>query len=317
VSAPGKRWEERAERGALLGLRITVWFYRLLGARLALLVVIPVVTYFFVTDRAGRRASLDYLRRVYATPEGRAALGRPPDWWTSYRHYRSFARTILDRFELWLGREERFHFEIEGREHVRRFIDEKTGGLVLGAHLGSFDALRALARVDRVVVNVAMYTRHATRINQIFRELSPEIELRVIQLDPGSLASVFAIRRCIERGELVALLADRARPGERGRRCRVPFLGSPAWFPQGPIELAAMLGCPVALMLGLRTGGRRYQVLAEPLFERVELPRQERDERAREYVAELARRLERHCLRRPLQWFNFYDFWGESPDSPG
>lgn len=33
------------------------------------------------------------------------------------------------------------------------------------------------------------------------------------------------------------------------------------------------------------------------------------DEALQQLVAEYAARLEAHCLRAPLQWFNFYDFW--------
>ncbi|MCZ6782003.1 MAG: hypothetical protein O7G30_01715 [Proteobacteria bacterium] len=315
-SGSAASWDRRAERGAMLGLRFGVAFFRLVGARLCLLLAIPVVTYFFLTDRDGRRASLDYLRRVHATPDGRRVLGRPPTRWTSYRHYRGFALAIVDRLDLWLGRESRFSFEFHGREPLAKLVKEKRGVLVLGAHLGSFDALRALARLDRVVVNLAMYTNHAARINRVFRDLSPEAEVRVIPLDPTSAHSVFALRGCIERGEMVAILADRVHPGDRRRRCEVPFLGAPASFPTGPHELAAVLGCPVFLLLGLRTGRRRYDVVAERLFERVELPRRppERAARVASYVADYAAALERHVLRAPLQWYNFFDFW-EQPRS--
>ena len=69
-------WERRAERGAMIGLRITVAFYRLVGARLSLLLVVPVVTYFFLTDRMGRRAIADYLALVGDTADGIPGLPR-------------------------------------------------------------------------------------------------------------------------------------------------------------------------------------------------------------------------------------------------
>jgi hypothetical protein len=39
----------------------------------------------------------------------------------------------------------------------------------------------------------------------------------MIQLDPTSINSVFAIKACIERGEFVALLGDRVGIGDEKR----------------------------------------------------------------------------------------------------
>ena len=61
------RWNRIAERGSLWGLRFTLACYRLLGRRLTLPLVHAIVTYFFLTDAPGRRASLAYLKRVHAT----------------------------------------------------------------------------------------------------------------------------------------------------------------------------------------------------------------------------------------------------------
>src|SRR5262249_48127902 len=69
-------WVSAAERGSILGMRFVVWCYRALGRRFCQLLILPVVLYFFATDRKGRRASLRYLRRLYGRPGGPEALGR-------------------------------------------------------------------------------------------------------------------------------------------------------------------------------------------------------------------------------------------------
>jgi predicted LPLAT superfamily acyltransferase len=300
------------ERGSLLGLRITLGCYRLFGRRLSLVLVHAIVAYFFLTDRGGgRAASRAYLRRVAANPDGAAALGRTPGFWASFLHYRAFALSIFDRMELWFGRRGVFEFEFEGREHFDRLLTPERGAIVVGSHLGSFDAMRALADHDGRVVNVLMYTRHAPRINAFFRELSPDVEVRVIHADPDSIDSVLQIKACIERGELVAMLGDRVEPHDRHRSCRATLLGDPAEFPSAPYLLAGLLGCPVVFMVALRAAGGRYRVFAEVLSERVELPRREREKMLRELVAAYAARLEAYCVRAPYQWFNFFDFWQE------
>ena len=295
----------------MLGLRITVACYRLFGRPLSLLLVHGIVAYFFVTGRAERRASLAYLRRVAAVSEGAAALGRRPGLWASFQHFRAFALSIFDRLELWFGRGDKLRFDVSGREHYDRLLTPTRGAIVVGAHLGSFDALRALAERDGRVVNVLMYTRHAPRINAVFQQLSPDLRLRVIQVDGDSMGTVLQIRSCVDRGELVAMLGDRIEPADRGRSCRVSLLGGAVEVPEAPYLLAGLLGCPLFFMVALREAGARYRVVAEVLAERVELERGARGKRIAELAAAYAGRLEHHCLAAPYQWFNFYDYWAE------
>jgi len=47
--------------------------------------------------------------------------------------------------------------------------------------------------------------------------------------------------------------------------------------------------------------------------ETIRLPRRGREEALTRLTAEYAARLEHFCLRAPLQWFNFYDFWDLPP----
>jgi predicted LPLAT superfamily acyltransferase len=308
-------WSGIAERGSMLGIRIMLWWYRIFGRLLTLPVVYLVVTYFFLTDAPGRRASLAYLRRVYATGSGRAAVGRAPGLWESFRHYRSFALAIVDRFSVWFDGPDRFEFETQGAELIDAYAEAGRGVLILSAHLGNFDALRRLAERTGEVVNVLMYTDNAKRINNLFSEVSGEIRDRMIIVDPTSVQSVFAIRERLNRGEHVAILADRNELGDRGRSVRVPLLGGEVQLPQAPAELAGLIGCPVVLLVALRNGSGRYRVFIESLSDRVKLPRRGREVVAAELMTAFAQRLEHYCCAEPYQWFNFYDYWGDADRS--
>jgi predicted LPLAT superfamily acyltransferase len=315
LSSEAPRWSQIAERGSLWGLRFSVWCYRAFGRTATTLLAHAIVAYFFLTDRAGRRASLRYLRGVWGPPAGRAPLGRTPGPWLSFLHYRSFALAIVDRVAIWFGHGTGFEYEAHGVDRFDELAAEGRGAILVGAHLGSFDALRLLAVRARMVVNVLMFTDNAPRINAILGELSPETETRVIRVSPHSVQAVFELRRCLERGELVAILADRVEPTDRGRVSRVGFLGGEVELPQAPVLLAHLFGCPLFLMVGLRRGPGRYEVFAERLAERVRLPRRERDVGVAALLSTYAARLEHYCVRNPLQWFNFFDYWGEAPEA--
>jgi predicted LPLAT superfamily acyltransferase len=298
------------ERGSMLGLRFAVAWLQLFGRALTVPLVDAIAAYFFVVDRHGRASSRRYLTLLGGRLSTTRDANRAPTAWRIYLQYREFARSIVDRLCMWGGSEDRFRFEFHGRHHFEKLAAEGRGAIVLGAHLGNFDALRVLSRIDRVKVNVLMYTKHAPMINQIFRELSPDAEVRVISANASSTAIAFEIRSCIERGEWVAILADRVEPSDRGRTCPVEFLGVPAPLPEAPFLLPFVLGCPAVLMLALRSGPWSYAVFAETLADPPrKTPSIDRRHRARDLASVYASRLEHYCAKAPEQWFNFFDFW--------
>ena len=120
-------WLSVSERGSLFWMRLAVWTYRLVGRRVGAWMILPVVAYFFLTDRKGRKASSRYLRRVYACPRGRAALGREPRIRDCFTHYREFALAILDRFSFWLGNPDRIAIHLHGRNHFDALREKKRG----------------------------------------------------------------------------------------------------------------------------------------------------------------------------------------------
>jgi predicted LPLAT superfamily acyltransferase len=221
---------------------------------------------------------------------------------------------MLDRFCFWAGRYSQFDIQMHGVEAVNAERDAGRGIVLLGAHLGSFDVLRVLARDAQVTVNAVMFTDNAERINTIFKELDPNADIRVIQMDPGSVRSAFEIKTCLERGEVVALLGDRAAPGGRGRKSAVSFLGRKALLPEGPFLLPLLFGSPVFLSLALRTGARRYDVYFERLAPTGRVPAAERGAALRDLTQTFSSRLEHYCQLEPFQWFNFYDYWGDELD---
>jgi predicted LPLAT superfamily acyltransferase len=292
------------ERGSLWGIRLVLFLLNTVGYGVAVLTLFPIVGYFFLTGRTARRASLAYLRRLHQVhPE----VNGPPSLWKSYRHHLHFALTILDRVWLWQGKLEKFRFHEEGRHYIQR--QDSKGALLLGAHMGSFDALRVLAFTEGFTVHVVMHRGHAQKINAVMNTLHPRTNLRVLELTPGDMEMIFTLKGYVERGEMIAILGDRMPPHAKQRVTWLPFLGKIAPFPQHAWLLASLLECPVYLTIGLRTGYRQYRVCAEPLVERVDLPRHAREERLQGYITQYARRLEELCCAYPYQWFNFYDFW--------
>lgn len=304
----GAGWTSVAERGSRLALRLFTWCFRRIGrARLRPLLA-PIVGYYWLFAPAARRASRDYLQRLDRAQGGD---GRRPRLRDSYRHLYSFADGILDRFSFWAGAYDDFEITIHGREHMEGYIEDGRGAFLIGAHLGNFEILRVIARDADIRVNVLTFSANAQRINETIQALDPGCNARVIEVDPTSVRLAFEIRRCVERGEFVAVLGDRVGGFGRSRIARATFLGERAPFSQGPFLVSMLLGLPLVLSIALKTGPKSYDVFLETLASGEPVAAPERAKVLQERVEAFAARLEHYCMRAPLQWSNFYDFWGE------
>ncbi|HET6438007.1 MAG TPA: hypothetical protein VFG59_08095 [Anaeromyxobacter sp.] len=293
------RWQDVSEKGTVLGIATVVAVARLLGRRAAGWVIWFVAAWYALFHPAVRRASREYLGRLGAGAGLRQVI----------HHLYTFAQVSTDRFFLVRGEARRFRIERHGEEHLWKLQQERRGALILLAHLGSFEVLRALSRERKLPINVLGYFRNAPRLNSVLRRLDPGVDARLIEVRPGDPRFVFEVAERIEAGEMVGTMADRV--GFDGKSVRVPFLGREASLPSGPYLLAAILRCPVYVGFGCYRAPDRYDLYCEPFEERVVLPRgPAREEALRRLASRYADRVEDFCRRYPDNWFNFYDYWG-------
>lgn len=279
-----------------------LWITLHLGWHAAGLLLYPITACFYATSPGARAASRAFLGRV---------RGRRATRGDVFRHILSFARVTLDRVFLLADRAERFRVEVHGLDHLAAVVAEGRGCILLGAHLGSFEVLRTVARRCPVPVRPLMFRRNAGALTRLFERINPGLHRSII--DIGAVGAMLQAHEAVARGELIGILADRT-PGER-KVVTVPFLGGEAAFPAGPIILAATLGAPAVLFFGVRTGHRRYRVQFEPFADPVRLRRETRQADIRDWVGRYAARLEEQCRTYPLNWFNFYPFWKDPADA--
>jgi predicted LPLAT superfamily acyltransferase len=235
-------------------------------------------------------------------------LGRRPRFADLFRHYLAFAAVALDRVFLLKDRVELFDSEISGEDILHDVTRGGQGCFLLGAHLGSFEILRALGTSRHLRIGVVMYEENARKVNTVAKAINPALADDVISL--GRFDSMLRLQERLQQSQRVGMLGDRALDTEA--RVRVPFLGEDASFPTAPFRLALMLKRPVVLMVGLYRGGNRYEIHFEKLFEPQGVERANRAHALEQAVRLYAQRLEHYCRQAPYNWFNFYDFWDGS-----
>ncbi|WP_323992347.1 glycosyltransferase family 2 protein [Aeromonas dhakensis] len=301
-------WSRTPERGSLLGMQIMLASYRLLGRRGFSLLLYPVIGYFWLTGRAQREASRAYLARLeaFANAQGVALPAEPR---SSFRHFLRFGEAALDKLAGWRGDITEQQVELVGAEHYQAAINSGKGVLLLGSHLGDLELCRALgSRKQGLRINALVFTRHAARFNALLKQINPDSHLNLIQVQELGADTAILLKEKLERGEWVVIVGDRTSVTREKRVIWADFLGAPAPFPLGPFVLSSVLGCPVYLMFGLKEQGR-FRVHFEPFADGQPLPRQGRQQILASRVQAYADRLQHHCLRAPLDWFNFFDFW--------
>ncbi|MGV0949807.1 MAG: acyl-CoA synthetase [Azonexus sp.] len=305
-------WMLQQERSNLAILKLMVWISLTFGRALGRLVLYGIAAYFLLFAPAARKASREYLGR---------ALGRWAEWSDGFRHVLSFASTIHDRIYLLNDRFDLFDIEVIGADALCASLDRQPGALLIGAHLGSFEVLRAVGR-GRAGLKVAMlmYEENARKINATLEVINPKATEDIIAL--GRMESMLEVRDKLDKGYLVGMLADRGLDGDaipQGDLSPRPFhlrgavdcefLGKMAPFPLGPFRMAALLQRPVFFMAGLYLGGNRYQIHFEQLADFSETSRSEREAAMRAAQQHYVERLNHFCRLAPYNWFNFYDFW--------
>jgi predicted LPLAT superfamily acyltransferase len=295
VAERPRGWLDVQEVGSVLGIRLLLLIGTALGRWPVRALLRVIVLYYALTHAGARSASRDYLQRA----------GLHSGFWDVYRHLLCFAQCAADRPFLIMNRRRTLQLESHGTEHMWALQARGQGALLLGAHLGSFEAMQAQAGHNRLVVNVIGYFRNARMINRVLERQGGGVHTRLLE-PSGDVDFALKLRECLDRGEFIAMLADR---NLRDKSVGVEFLGATAHFPTGPFALAAVLHCPVLLTFGLYRAPNRYDLYCEPFAERIELPRARREQALHEYVQRFAERLEHYQKLAPDNWFNFYDFW--------
>jgi len=288
-------WLKVPEVGPILGMRILIWMCHTLGRSVTSWVLHGVVFYYFLFARKAKGYSRAYLTRVGAAPSMKNV----------YLHLYTFAQVLLDRLFFVTGNFKPFTLTRNGHHHLEIASQAGRGAIILGAHLGSFEAMRAASERVRLRLVAVGYFKNAAKINALLDEYG-ENSTKLVHVEPGTVGYMLKIKQLLEEGCLVALLGDR---DIGGPTLEVDLLGGKARLPVGPYALASQLACPILVTFGLYTHPNHYDLYCEPLGHVPPASRKERSQVYQDAAQRYAQLIEKYCHKAPLNWFNFYDYW--------
>ena len=292
-SASPAGWNGKS-RGGGFGYAFFVLLIRYVGIRAAYATLLLVVFYFLpCVSRAAAADMSDSRRRLGYDPLRAAAA--------LFRHYYRFGQTLIDKVAIGGGAAGRYRFLFDNYDDFIALLESGCGVVVLGAHVGCWQAGAHFFGKYGRKINIVMYDAEYERIRRVVERNTEECGYKVIPINGPTLDTMLRIKVALNGGEYVCFQGDRYLSPRHTLRHRL--LGCEASFPEGPFRLASKLQVPVVVYYAMRERGRRYRFHFELLARG--------DERigSAELLDRYAASLEQILHRYPEQWFNFYDFW--------
>jgi len=258
----------------------------------------------------GNSLAIALLRRTVAdvAENFRSALGASP------RRARRLARALFFEYgratiDTWRLRSEAFVPQITtfaaDDELLKALLARGKGFLLVTGHVGNWEMGAVTLRAHGITPAVIGQPELDPSVQRMRREMRARVGVESIDIG-SSMATALRVRRAVEAGRAVALLADRAYPEDS---VSVPFFGRPTPFLRSPALLARLCDCAVLPGFFLRQPGGSYaNFWGEPLFPD---PGRPPGEDAGRIMSAVAADLERVIRAHPVQWFNFYRYWGE------
>lgn len=286
-------------RGGIVGYRIFITVLKYLGLPVAYFLLRFVAFYFFVFNPAS-------FRNIYYFYRNRLGFGAFRSVLAIYRNYYVFGQVLLDKFAVMGGFNPGFSFNFDGEDHLRKLVNDKSGGLLISAHTGNFEmAGHMLERLD-TKVNIIMLDAEHQKIKEYLSTFTRK-SFHIIPVGEDN-DHVYEISKALKNHEIICMHGDRFLPGSKTLVCE--FLGERASFPTGPFYLAMKFGVPVSFVFAMKDSKFRYHFYATPPRRYdLQLSPAKRDDMLKNIITGYITAMEEKVEQYPYQWFNYYNFW--------
>lgn len=292
-----RQWSGRTD-GTSWMHKSLIGLLRVTPLPLVYLLMALVVPFYLLFNPGGRRSIYCYLRRRQGWGVLHSALG-------CYGNHFLFGAGMLDRFAAFAGR--RFPTDIVNYHLFTELTDGPEGLLMLATHIGNAEMCGYMLESDRKPMNVIVFAGEKASVHSWRERMLSVNNVRMIGADDG-MEWLFTLNSALTNGEIVNIHGDRSFGSPKTLRVRL--LGKEAQIPLGPFSVAAMRSLPVLASFCLKTSLKHYRVYIYRVDtpEMSQLPREEKMQALADSYAAI---VEKVLHRWPLQWFNFYDFWGD------
>ncbi|MBF4492366.1 lipid A biosynthesis acyltransferase [Flavobacterium sp. JLP] len=288
------QWDGKS-KGTVLGYRIFVFLIQKAGIRAAYVLLYFVASYYFLFLKKSNKAISYYFkeRLQYSNFKAKKMV---------FKSYFTFGQTIIDKISISAGMRNKFTYEFDGIDILKRLLAEKKGGVLISAHIGNFEiAEHFFGEIDLdFQINLVTTDLEHSAIKNYLESVTKKSSVKFIIIR-DDLSHIFEINAALANNELVCFTGDRYFEGTKSLSDKI--LGQEAHFPAGPFLIASRLKVPVVFVYVMKEPNLHYHLYAR------EAVVKHRDEKGllKAYIESLESMLEKY----PLQWFNYFDFWNQ------
>ena len=173
MSDPGEKktvndehWSKTEERGSALGIMFLYYTFKICGAFLCKVFMMPVLWYFYLFNKTARNNISTYLKLHDEYFSSEVFNQR-----RVFKVFINFGFAIIDRLSAWQGRFDKLKLVKSNSQVFLELRKKNQGGLIIISHLGNFEISRiASAKNKGAVFNIFMHTKNAQKITQALKK---------------------------------------------------------------------------------------------------------------------------------------------------
>jgi len=292
-------WDGKT-KGSLTGYKIFVFLIRKFGLNAAYSLLFFVVFWFVTFSRQASKSQYYLFRK-------RLKFGLLRSFFNIYKNSFVFGQILIDKVAIMSGMQNKFTTEHTNADVISNMVKQKTGGILVNAHIGSWQIAGQLLERYEGVIYILMLNAEHEKIKDFLQTAEGENKVEIIPLkDDGS--HMVKINEVLKNKGILVMHGDRFTEG--ADILEHIFFGEKAKFPSGPFHLAAKYGVPISFATAFREKKKHYHFYAlKPIYVsypgNIKKRKEEIYKKSEIYVRELEAMLKKY----PYQWFNFYNFW--------
>ena len=323
-----KHWTEEREIGKVWKIYFSRAIYKIFGRNLMIIYLIfPVsfvyFTYYFISGRV--KASKDFLKRM-----SKYNKKIKSNIFHCYKHLVSFIVTVCEKFAAWNGDIPLKDLTLKTKEDYDKIIDllnNKKGIIILFAHLGNIELLKALAVINEgnpiqnCKINIVMDFNMNKNVNIMIASAKNSKDNSVDFIDAKNIGpeTIISMESKLNNGEIIAIAGDRT-SSKSDKFNLINFLGDEAPFPYGAFLIPVLLKYPTYYFFALREKDKiipkRYDfyIYESKIISNIQnkkLNKNNKSEIVLELTKEFAEITEKMLLKYPYQWYNMHSFWAK------
>jgi len=287
-------------------LRFTAFVACYFPAFLKNMIAMAITAFYFAALPKERKISLNYLRKC----KGKAGL------FDSYKHFLSYSLSLLEKFYCWSGKPLISQIETQQDDmgELCGQLEDGKGCLMICSHLGNMEYLWSSAAFNKTHVKrpFEFYPIADISVTPKHSEVLKRNKLNILDANSIGPEVVAFLSEKLALGNVAIIAGDRISANTRSRTVPVQFLGEQAYFPMGAFAFACALKVPVYFVFAMRKKDLGFssdcKMHIHKASDAMQLPRKQR---ILSLAEEFARHLECYCLKHPMQWYNFFDFWAK------